>query len=164
MTRFAKKVLCMHSFKTYFLSPFVSYINGPTACVFNTAEGWTVCFHPGVFLKPVWHPRVLGWSSIGPIFPWEAHSWLWITTQLAYEFVHRLSCFVWHVEVQMAPIGVIHAGQQIFSVAEWWGWGDNNQRLLSHHLCWVVHGHTSIIYMIHWAGFSDLENPEELVA
>ena len=30
MTRFAKRVLYTHSFKTHLSSPFVSYINGPT--------------------------------------------------------------------------------------------------------------------------------------
>ena len=34
-----QKVLYMHNFKTHFLLSFVSYINGQTACVFNTAEG-----------------------------------------------------------------------------------------------------------------------------
>ena len=36
--KFAKKVLYMHSFKTHFSSPSVSYINAPTAHVFNMAE------------------------------------------------------------------------------------------------------------------------------
>ena len=64
----------MHSFKTHFSSPYVSYISGSTAHVFNTAESWTVCFHSGLFLKPVWCPQVLGWPSNGPIFPWQADS------------------------------------------------------------------------------------------
>ena len=97
----------MHSFKTHFSSPSISYINGPTTHVFNTAEGWTVCFHLGLFLKPVWCPRVLGWPLNGPIFPWQTDSWLWITTRLADEFVHGFTCFVWHVEVKMGPIEVI---------------------------------------------------------
>ena len=33
--------------------PSVSNINAPTAFVFNNAEGWTVCFHSGLVLKPV---------------------------------------------------------------------------------------------------------------
>ena len=36
VTRFAKGVLYMHSFKTHFSSPSVSYINVPTTHVFNT--------------------------------------------------------------------------------------------------------------------------------
>ena len=63
VTRFAKRVLYMHSFKTHFLPLFVNYINGPTAHVFNTTEAWTVCFHSGLFLKPVWCPQALGWTS-----------------------------------------------------------------------------------------------------
>ena len=78
-----------------------------TARVFNTAEGWTVCFHSGLFIKPVWCPRVLRWPSNGPIFPRQADSWLWFTKRLADEFVHGFSCFVWHVEVKMAPMEVI---------------------------------------------------------
>ena len=39
VSRFAKGVLYIHRFKTHFSSPFVSYINGLTAYVFNTAEG-----------------------------------------------------------------------------------------------------------------------------
>ena len=35
-----KGVLYSHSFKTHFSSPFVSYINPPTAYVFNTAESF----------------------------------------------------------------------------------------------------------------------------
>ena len=92
-------VLYTHSFKIYFSSPSLSYINAPTAHLFNIAEGWTVCFHVGLFLKPVWCPWVLGWPLNGPIFPWQADSRLWITTQLADEFAHGFSCFVWHVEV-----------------------------------------------------------------
>ena len=38
VTRFAKRVLDMHSFKTRFSSTFDNYTNGPTAHVFNTAE------------------------------------------------------------------------------------------------------------------------------
>ena len=73
----------MYSFKTHFSSPSVSYINAPTAHVFNTTEGWTVCFHSGLFLKPVWCPRMFGWPLNGPIFPWQQtavcespYSWL----------------------------------------------------------------------------------------
>ena len=35
-----KGVLYSHTFKIHFSSPFVSYINGPTARVFNTAESF----------------------------------------------------------------------------------------------------------------------------
>ena len=38
VTRFAKRVLYMHSFKTHFLSPSVSCSNAPTGYVFTTAE------------------------------------------------------------------------------------------------------------------------------
>ena len=107
MTRFAKRALYMLSFKTHFLLLFVSYINGPTVHVLYTAEGWTVCFHSGLFLKSVWCPWVLRWTSNGPIFPWQADNWLWITTRLADEFGHGFSCFVWHVEVKIAPMEVI---------------------------------------------------------
>ena len=55
-----KGVLYTRSFKTHFSSPSVSCINAPTGYAFTTAESWTVCFHPGLFLKPVWRPRVLG--------------------------------------------------------------------------------------------------------
>ena len=108
VTRFAKRGL-VHgdSFKTHFSSPSVSYINAPTTHVFNTAKGWTACFHSGLFLKPVWHPWVLGWPLNGPIFPWKTDSWLWITTRLGDEFGHGFSCFVWHVEVKMVPMEVI---------------------------------------------------------
>ena len=52
-SRFAKKDLYTHSFKTHFSLPAVSYINALTAHVFNTAEVLTVLFHSGIFLKPV---------------------------------------------------------------------------------------------------------------
>ena len=38
VTRFAKRGLLHAQFQEYFLSPFVSYISGPTAHVSNTAE------------------------------------------------------------------------------------------------------------------------------
>ena len=44
-----KGVLYTHSFKTHFSSPSASYINALTAHVFNTAEGWTVCFTQAFF-------------------------------------------------------------------------------------------------------------------
>ena len=105
--RFAKRILSTHSLTTDFSLPFVSYINGPAAHVFNTAEGWTVCFHSSLFLKPVWCPQVLRWLLNGPIFPWQADSWLWMTTRLADQFGHGFSCTVWHVEVKLAPMEVI---------------------------------------------------------
>ena len=91
----------------HFSSPSVSYINTPIAQVFNAAEGWTVYFHSGLFLNPVRCPWVLGWPSNGPVFPWQADSWLWIITGLAEDFVHGFNCFVWHVEVNMAPVEAI---------------------------------------------------------
>ena len=93
--------------KTHFSLPSVSYINVPTAHLFNTAKAWTVYFHSGLFLKPVWYPQVLGWPLNGSIFPWQADSQLWITTQLADKFGHWFNYFVWHVEVNMPPIAVI---------------------------------------------------------
>ena len=102
-----KEVLCTHNFKTHLSSPFVSFINWATAHIFNTAEGWTVCFCSGLFLKPVWCPRVLGWPSNGPILPWQVDSRLWITTWLADKFFHEFSCFVWYLDVKMAPMEAI---------------------------------------------------------
>ena len=100
----------MHSFKPHFSSPLVSHINGPTAHVFNTDESWTVCFHSDLFLKPVWHPRVLGWPSNDPIFLWQTDSRLWITLPLADEFCHGFSYFVWHVEVHDSGTSGSHLG------------------------------------------------------
>ena len=51
VTRFAKRVLYIHSFKTHFSSPFDAYINGPTAHVCNTTISWTVCFYSGLFFS-----------------------------------------------------------------------------------------------------------------
>ena len=99
-----KRVLYMHSLKTHFSSPSISYFNEPTAHVFNTAEGWTV-FLSG-FFKPVTSMSAW-WPLNGPISSWQADSRLWITTWLADEFGHGFSCFVWHVEVKMAPMVVI---------------------------------------------------------
>ena len=109
VTRFAKRGLIHAQFQDalIFSSLSVSHINAPAPHVFNTAEGWTVCFHTGLLLKPLWHARVLRWPVNGPIFPWQADSQLWITTWLADEFGNGLSCFVWHVEVKMAPMKVI---------------------------------------------------------
>ena len=81
-----------------------SYINRPTAHVFNTTEGWTVCFHSSLLHKPIWRPWVLRWLSNNFIFSWQADSRLWFTTKLDNEFSHGFSCFVWHVEVNMAVI------------------------------------------------------------
>ena len=41
---FQKGSLYMYSFKTYFSSVFDNYVNGLTAHVFKTVEGWTICF------------------------------------------------------------------------------------------------------------------------
>ena len=83
--------ICTISRHTFHHHLLATYINAPTAHVFNTAESWTVCFHSGPFLKSVWHPQVLGWPLNGPIFFWQADSWLWITTLLADEFSHGFS-------------------------------------------------------------------------
>ena len=50
---------------------------------------------------------LIGWPSNGSILPCQADSQLWFTTRLADEFGHRFSCFVWHVEVKIAPMEVI---------------------------------------------------------
>ena len=89
----------MHSFKTHFASPFVK--NVPTAHVFNTAEGWTVYFHSGLFLKSVWHPWVLEWLSVSMMavssFGKQTASCDWFTTRLADEFCYgfRYFCNKW---------------------------------------------------------------------
>ena len=93
--------LSRHTFHCYLLATSMDQHNG--TCV----KGWTVCFHSGLFLKPVWCPRVFGWPSNGSIFPLQADRQLQIITRLADEFVHWFSCFVWHVEVKMAPMEVI---------------------------------------------------------
>ena len=74
----------MHSFKTHLLLPFDSYINETTAHVLNTAKGWTICFHSGIFLKPIWCPQVFKWPSNIPLTnrqPTETHHrtgwWVW---------------------------------------------------------------------------------------
>ena len=46
---FPKGAIYMHSFKIHFSLPSISYINVPTAHMFNSAEGWTACFHSGFF-------------------------------------------------------------------------------------------------------------------
>ena len=98
-----KGFLYMHSFKTHLLLPFDSYINGPTAHVFNAAEGWTVYFHSGLFLK---HTCLMSMNARvafeWPIFPWQADIQLWFTTQVVDEFGNGFSCIVWHVEVKIA--------------------------------------------------------------
>ena len=58
-----KGVLYMQSFKTHFSSPFVSYIIGPRAHVFNTAEGRTVCFHSDLILKPTYLKSTNAWVT-----------------------------------------------------------------------------------------------------
>ena len=117
-----KGVLYMHSFKTHFSSPAISYINAPTGYLFTTTESWTVCFHTGLFLNPVWHSWVLGQPLNGSIFLWQADSRLWITTRLADEFAYGFSCFVWHVQVKKAPMVVISLFlvKTLPFVATWW--------------------------------------------
>ena len=36
-------------------------------------------------------------SLDGLQIPWQADSWLWITTRLVDKFVHGFSCFLWYV-------------------------------------------------------------------
>ena len=93
VSRFAKRGLIHAQFQDtlIFSSLSVSHINAEAADVFNTAKGWKVCFHTGLLLKPLWRARVLRWPVNGPIFPWQADSQLWITTQLADEFGRGLS-------------------------------------------------------------------------
>ena len=64
-----KEVLYTQSFKTHFLLPFVSYIIGPKAHVFNTAGAWTVCHHSGrplsqAFLMSTSAQVALKWSNL----------------------------------------------------------------------------------------------------
>ena len=106
-TDLPKGVLYTLSLKTHFSLPFVNYINGSTAHVFNTSESWTACFYLGLFFKPVWCPWVLRWPWNGPIFSWQVDRQLWITTWLTDGFAHGFSSFVWHVNVKKALMEVI---------------------------------------------------------
>ena len=99
-----KEVLYTYSFKTHFSLPFISYINGPTAHVLNTAEVWTVS------LRPLSQASLTSMSA-RVAFKWlifhsQADSWPWIATQLADEFGYGFSCFAWHVEVTIKPMEV----------------------------------------------------------
>ena len=106
VTGFAKKVLYMHSFKEHLLSPFDSYMNGPTAHVFNTTENQTVCFHSGLFSSLSDVHRCSGGIQMALSFL-DKQTADWLMTWMADEFGLGFSCFVWHMEVKMAPMEVI---------------------------------------------------------
>ena len=74
VTRFAKGVLYMHSFRSHFSQSFDRYNNRPTVHACTIAKTSTVCFYWGLIHGPVWHPWVLGWSVNGSNLPGQADS------------------------------------------------------------------------------------------
>ena len=96
-----------HNSKTHFSPSNDSCIHWITIQASIEAESCLGCFCCGLFLRLVRRPRVLGLPSNDSISHWQADSWLLFTTRLADEFGHQFSCFVWYVEVKMAPIDVI---------------------------------------------------------
>ena len=93
-------VLYMHSFRSHFSWLFDRYNNRPTVHACTVAKASTVCFYWGFIHRPVWRPRMLGWSVNGSNFPSQVDSWQGITTWLAGETGHQCSYILrWGVSI-----------------------------------------------------------------
>ena len=85
-----------HNNNTHFSSSNNSCTRWLTIQLGIDAESCPSYFCCGLFLRLIRCPRVLGLLSNGSVSPWQADSWLYFTTQLAYEFSHGFSYFVWY--------------------------------------------------------------------
>ena len=101
-------VLYMHSFKTHFhchlLATSMHYLQQHMCIILLRLNNLLSLSHSSQASLA----STSAWIAFKwPIFPWKADIRLWITTRLADEFGHLFSCFVWHVEVKMAPMEII---------------------------------------------------------
>jgi len=83
VTGFDKSWLPHTHGKADFSPPLNFYINELTIHVCIIANGFLVCFSWDLFLKPVWHVKVLGWFANGSGVTGQAPTWLKIATRLA---------------------------------------------------------------------------------
>ena len=112
-----KGIVYAHSFKSHFSPPFDTYNNTLTVRAYIIAKGSMVYFNWGFICRPVWCPRVLGWSLNGFNLPGQADSRQGITTRLAGETWHWCSYILWYAETKTAwidPFGhIIFLNQKV---------------------------------------------------
>ena len=93
--------------KDTLLPIFNGWMHKLTIQVCSTANGPSVCFYPGLFLRPVSLPWVLGWSLNGCILPSQESNQLGISTWLAGDICHWFGYILWYVEFKTASIDAI---------------------------------------------------------
>ena len=71
-----KAGLDAHIKQIHFPPPIDRSIHGLTIDGYFTVHSSSVCFPRGLFLWPVWRPRVYGCSSNGPGASWQVANWL----------------------------------------------------------------------------------------
>ena len=110
----SKEVLNTHCFKSHFSPPFDRYNNRLTAHAYTITKGSTVYFYWGHIHRPVWHPRVLGWSVNGSNLPGQADS-------------HRESPQDWLVRLAV----------DIATFCDMWSWKQLEVMPFGHRIFWI---------------------------
>ena len=77
-----KAGLDAHIKQIHFPPPIDRSIHGLTIDVYFTVHSSSVCFPRGLFLWPVWRPRVHGCSSNGPGASWQVANWLKMSSKV----------------------------------------------------------------------------------
>ena len=91
-----------HNGKANFSPTFKSSINELTIHVCIITNGSLDCFSRGLFLGPVRHAWVLGWSSNCSGVTGQAPTWLEIATRLAKKIGHQIGYYLWYLEFKWA--------------------------------------------------------------
>ena len=109
MTRFASASF-VHNFNVHFSPPPDGYNNrANSSCVYYSQKFNSVLLLR-LFLQPVWHPQLLGWSINGCILPGQADSLQEISTWMLVRLGMDLAtfCDVWSLkQPELMPFGHI---------------------------------------------------------
>ena len=104
-----------HRKHIYFPSPIEGFIHQLTIDCYSTVHSSLVCFPYGLFLWPVWHPRVHGCCLNGLGAGWQVASWLKTSSKVNIDVRNWSGNILWGLQLKMTlVIRAIHVAWKIF--------------------------------------------------
>ena len=90
-----------HSKHAHFSPPIDGFIHQLTIDGYFTVHSSSVCFSRGLFLWPVWRPRVHGYSLNGPGAGWQVANWLKTSSKVDRNVRNGFSSILWGLQLKM---------------------------------------------------------------
>ena len=90
-----------HSKHAHFSPPIDGFIHQLTIDGYFTVHSSSVCFSRGLFLWPVWRPRVHGCSLNGPGAGWQVANWLKTSSKVDRGVRNGFSSILWGLQLKM---------------------------------------------------------------